>query len=485
MKIINKILWTFIFALTLASCEKKLTDLQPIDQIPAEKAILNLNDLGGAVNGVYGTWIGRRTHYVSALITDEVRLGVGSEYRNVGNALFNWQFVSDSQDWRDTEAQGGFGGVWTNLYSVIDRANRTLELGATVPAITATDIALKNQYFGEMLALRAMAHFELLRLYSITAEYNPTALGVVLQTSYVRNPATYRPSRNTQKQVVDQIAADLVSARALIPSTFTDISRVTRNAVIATQARLALHIKDWQGVIDRSTEVIPLQPLSTIANYSALWTTRTLPSTQSTEVIWKLNITNSNNAVAVGLLWQDANSAQQAAPAAKLMNTFNQVTDVRFNTFFKTSPRNLIAKYGYLPQTGETFSYDIKMIRTSELVLARAEAYAELPTPNLSAANADLALLRSNRITGYVHVPITDKATLINEIILERYKELCYEGNRYNDLRRRSLPINRDASDIGGVATSQNLPVSDLHYILPIPFQEIQANPNIAQNVGY
>lgn len=481
MKIINKIIWALMFVLTLASCEKKLTDLQPIDQIPAEKAISNLTDLGGAVNGVYGTWQARRSHYISALISDEVRLGVGAEYRNVGNALFNWQFVSDSQDWRDGET----GGVWTNLYAVIDRANRALELGAPVPATTAADIALKNQYFGEMLAIRAMAHFELLRLYSITAEYNPTALGPVLQTTYVKNPATYQPTRNTQKQVADQIAADLVSARGLITNSFTDISRVTRNAVIATQARVALHIKDWQGVVDRATEVIALQPLTNIANYPSLWTTRTLPTTQATEVIWKLNITATNTGSSVGSLWQDLNGAQQAAPAAKLMNTFNTTTDIRFSTFFRTTPRNLIAKYGCVPPAGENFNYDIKMIRTAELVLARAEAYAELPTPNLAAANADLALLRSNRITGYVHVPITDKATLISEILLERYKELCYEGNRYNDLRRRSLPINRDASDIGGVASSQNLPVSDLHYILPIPFQEIQANPSISQNVGY
>ncbi len=94
-------------------------------------------------------------------------------------------------------------------------------------------------------------------------------------------------------------------------------------------------------------------------------------------------------------------------------------------------------------------------------------------------------MLRSNRITGYVHIPIATKAILIDEILLERYKELCYEGQRYFDLKRRRLPVNRDLSDIGGIASSQNLLPTDFRYILPIPNQELQANPSMIQNTGY
>jgi starch-binding outer membrane protein, SusD/RagB family len=481
MKFSFKFLLIIMTVLSLFSCEKKLTDLQPIDQIPGEKAITTMSDLTSAVNGVYANWSARRSIYISSLISDEARLGVGSEYRNVGNILYNWQFVSDSQDWRDGET----GGVWTNLYAVIDRANRVLELMGPVPTANSTELALKNQYRGELLAARAMAHLELLRCYSQTAEYTPTALGVVLQTTYSKNVATYRPARNTQAEVMSAINNDLVAARALIPNTFTDISRITLNAVIGTQARAALHTKNWQGVIDRSSEVIALQPISNITTYPSIWTTRSFTSNQASEVIWKLNVSAANIGNAVGSLWQDANAAVQASPSAKLMNTFDAVNDIRFATFFRTSPRNLIAKYGVNPPAGENFVFDIKMMRTAELLLARAEAYAELSTPNLTAANADLSLLRTNRITGYVHVPITTKNALVDEILLERYKELCYEGQRYFDLKRRSLPINRNIADIGGITTSQILLPSEFRYILPVPNQELQANPNIVQNTGY
>jgi starch-binding outer membrane protein, SusD/RagB family len=481
MNLFRNLSCLILVAFSLFSCEKKLTDLQPIDQIPGEKAISSMNDLTTAVNGVYATWSARRSVYISSFISDEIRLGTGSEYRNVGNALFNWQFVSDSQDWRDGET----GGVWTNLYAVIDRANRVLELMVPVPTANSTEAALKNQFRGEMLAARALAHLELLRCYSITAEYNPTSLGVVLQTTYVKTPATYRPNRSTQAQVMASIDSDLAAARTLIPTSFFTISRITLNAVIAGQARAAMHVKNWQGVIDRTTEVINLQPLTTIANYPAIWTTRTLGENQTTEVIWKLNVTAANLGNAVGTLWQDVSAVGQvqASPSAKLMGTFNSATDVRFSTFFRIVPRNLIAKYGVNPPAGENFQFDIKMMRTSELILARAEAYAEL-SQTLN-ANNDLSSLRTNRITGYVHTSIPLKADLIDAIYLERYKELCYEGQRYFDLRRRSLPITRDISDIGGIPSSQTLTVNDFRYILPIPNQEKQANPNIEQNTGY
>jgi starch-binding outer membrane protein, SusD/RagB family len=481
MKLLNKFLLSVCFILALVSCEKKLTDLEPIDQIPAEKAIATMNDLTSAVNGVYATWSGRRSVYISTLISDEARLGTGTGYRNVGNALFNWQHVSDSQDWRDGET----GGVWTNLYAVIDRANRVLELMVPVPTANATEATLKAQFRGEMLAARAMAHLELLRCYSQTAEYNPSALGVVLQNTYSKSVASYRPARNTQAEVMALIDADLISAKAAIPTSFIDIGRITRNAVIGAQVRAALHVKNWQGVIDRANEVVPLQPLTSIASYPAIWTTRTLAADQSTEVLWKLNVSLANLGSAIGSLFQDANGAVQASAAFKLTSTFNTVTDVRYSTFFRPGSVILIGKYGAVPPAGENFQFDIKMMRTSEIVLARAEAYAELSTPNIAASNADLSLLRTNRITGYVHAPIATKAALIDEILLERYKELCYEGQRYFDLRRRSLPIVRDVSDIGGIPTSQTLPVTDFHYILPIPNQERQANPNVVQNTGY
>lgn len=144
----------------------------------------------------------------------------------------------------------------------------------------------------------------------------------------------------------------------------------------------------------------------------------------------------------------------------------------------------MIAKYGAVTaDVADNFLYDIKILRTSELVLAKAEALAE--SDDLDGANDALALLRSNRIEGYTHTDITNKADLIAAILEERFKELPFEGHRYLDLRRRGLPITRSLADAGGSASSTLLETSSGKYILPIPQQETFANPNIQQNAGY
>lgn len=488
MKKLTTLSLILVAAMTIVSCRKDVVEVLPIDAIPVEQAFQNMNDVNNAANGVYGTWQARRSNYISAFISDEVRLGTGTEYRNVGNILFNWQHVSDSQDWRDGET----GGVWTNLYAVIDRANRVLERMIPVPTETAAEAAQKTRIRGEMLAIRAMAHLELLRNYSFTAAYSANELGVVAQRDYAKDVATYFPGRSTQAEVVAFIDSSLSEARALIPSNFTDISRVTRNAVIATQARVALHTRNWQRVIDSASAVLAAVPITTDPTaYQNLWRSKVVPS--GSEVIWKLNVTPANLGNAIGSLWQDLNGAVQASPAVKLLNTYNQGSDVRYSTFFRTTTttppatRNLIAKYGVVPNTllstAENFEYDIKMIRSSELLLARAEAYAELDL--LTEANNDLAALRTARIAGYAHTPITVKEDLIAEIIQERYKELCFEGHRYYDLKRRNLTIARDIADVVNNTVIQNLPSSNSKYILPIPQQEVFANPNMAQNAGY
>lgn len=457
-------------------------DLQPIDQIPSENAVKTFADLTAAVNGVYGGILARRDIHLTAFITDEGRLGTGTGYRNVGNILFNWMYVSDTQDFRDAEQ----GGIWTNLYSVIYRANRVLELMVNVPTTTTTEAALKTQYRGELLAIRAYCHFNLLRWYAETAEYTPDRRGVVVSTEAPKSPGSYFPARNKQSEVIAQVSTDLTEAKSLIPTSFTDVNRITRIAVAALQCRVALHTRQWQEVVDRATEVLAVQPITNRANYAALWTTRVLPANQSSEVIWKYAVTTANRGTyAIGSLFQDVGTGSiQLSPSQKLLNSYDQTNDIRYPTFFRPGTPTILQKYGaVVGSNGEQFDYDIKMIRSSEILLARAEAYAELN--QLTPANTDLANLRTNRITGYVHTAITDKPTMISEIYLERFRELCFEGQRYHDLRRRSLPIQRDISDVVNNAAIQTMLATNPKYLLPIPQQEVFANPNIGQNPGY
>jgi len=72
---------------------------------------------------------------------------------------------------------------------------------------------------------------------------------------------------------------------------------------------------------------------------------------------------------------------------------------------------------------------------------------------------------------------------LINAVMQERYKELCFEGFRFYDLKRNGLPMQRDASDAGPEWIG--LSSDDYRFVYPIPRDAILANPNTIQNPGY
>ncbi len=70
---------------------------------------------------------------------------------------------------------------------------------------------------------------------------------------------------------------------------------------------------------------------------------------------------------------------------------------------------------------------------------------------------------------------------LLDEILLERRIELGYEGHRVFDITRHRLDVVR--TDCTSDVCFYGYPGP--YFILPIPWAEIKANPNIQQNPGY
>ena len=125
------------------------------------------------------------------------------------------------------------------------------------------------------------------------------------------------------------------------------------------------------------------------------------------------------------------------------------------------------------------------VLRISEAYLNRAEAYAHEKDGRV-AALADLNKLRRNRIVGYTDVEITDATTLLEEIRLERRKELCFEEQRWFDLRRYGMPsishrFRAKKTDPWKVYT---LKEKDPLYTLPIPNEAILQNRLLEQNLS-
>jgi hypothetical protein len=101
----------------------------------------------------------------------------------------------------------------------------------------------------------------------------------------------------------------------------------------------------------------------------------------------------------------------------------------------------------------------------------------------VAAGAADLNALRAMRITGYTAQSFANAVDLLDAVLTERFKELAFEGFRWYDLKRNNLPVLRSATDAN--PEWQTLPVNSFRWLLPIPRDEIIANPNTLQNANY
>ena len=116
------------------------------------------------------------------------------------------------------------------------------------------------------------------------------------------------------------------------------------------------------------------------------------------------------------------------------------------------------------------------------MYLIRAEARALQGAAKEALGLADLNTLRAARIAAYIPVVLTGQ-TLLNEIQVERRKELFGEGHHWFDLKRTTRSINRVDRTL--TSTRAILAPTAREWVWPIPQGEIDANANMQQSPGY
>lgn len=463
---INKIYkkYTIVFALlilSVSSCTK--LDLKPTDTIDPNKAFRNINDINMGLLGAYALLDGTMNN-LSSTVSDENTFPTEN---TVGN--------SDAYRWLYNAGSGSVTSLYYTNYTAIDRVNRVLE-GMDNLTFTGANATTANRYRGELLALRAYLHFELLRAYA--SSYETGALGV----PYMKASAIGYPARDSFEKVVAEAKNDLVTAKPLIPTTFTDKTRITRTAVAAIQARVALYEKNWADAITYASEVITATPLATRAQFPGLWT-----DANESEVIWKLKRVGTTDSRPGDFYFRQTGGIVLFAPSFKLIGTFDQINDIRYTSYIRfdvtrtgTRSQFLVNKYiGGTPAAPGLA--DIKLFRTGEMYLIRAEARAE----STGDAAGDINVLRASRINNHVTLIFVDKPALINAVYAERFRELAFEGHRFFDLKRRNLSIQRPPADAINASGAILLTPAQAQYSFPIPALEMSVNKNTVQNPLY
>ncbi len=336
----------------------------------------------------------------------------------------------------------------------------------------------KSQIRGEASFLRGLLYFDLIRshAYEPGRAVNNWTEGVIIRDTPTSDAsqADFR-ARASVQEVYQFIERDLQQAIQLLPAGGNRF-RANRSAAQALLARVYLYWGRWAEAVRLATDALNTTSatLTNATTYPSAWRTAPNPEAlfelsyvQATESLGSNESMQSLTTLVTGA-WSDV------VPTNELLSLY-EPGDIR---------RAL-----YLPgiKAGESVFFiqkftgargpwtdNMPLIRVAELLLIRAEAYAE--SNQLEAGLADLNRLRASRQVSLVTA--SSGPELIDLILRERRLELAFEGHRWFDLKRKG----RDITKAGLSAT---VPYADFRLLAAIPIAEVQLNTKLRQNPGY
>ena len=495
-----------ILAASLSSCVNDWLDVAPSDGTDADAALTSSSDLAAARTGMYKALKGNSSlvdyYGQQFFVYGDVHAGDDYQYNNLGGSNrasfyydMNYQTASEF-----TSSTSSSNVAWKSPYIVIGRANRIIaaaEGGALSDAAEAK--ATIDQYAAEAKVLRALAHFDLVRIYGKPyTEDQGASLGVPLVTEVLESNA--KPARSTVAEVYTQVVKDLteaISSNAL--ATETEPGYVSVWGAKAILSRVYLNMGDYANALSVAEDIIKISgaALWTRDQYFKAWDAST---PNESEFLFRLNVagsTDSNDLNGIGNLQQREGYKEMVATKKFVDMLTSDPEDVRNEMFLPATAAKEVATYGtnkvYLNklrgQGGNLRNVTIvPIIRLSEVYLTAAEC--AFRNNDKTKAVEYLNDLVKNRTTTVASLATVDNITL-ERILIERRKELIGEGQRYFDALRNNETITRYTSeaDKGWHKTlSKDAQSFDRDYfkaIAAIPQAEINANPNIKQNTGY
>ncbi len=487
--------------LGLSSCGKFLEE-EPHSFLAPENYYRNADDAFAALVGAYvglgdgaNTFLARRVHYLTWITADEATSPTLAPQR----PLDNFTFAADQVD---------VGQVWTHMYDAISRANIVIGRLATIDM----EEGLRGQYIAEARFIRALAYFYGVRLYG----------GLPLITREVTSVDEVASARRaSEAEVYQQVIDDLTAAAAALPAS-NQQGRATRGAAKGLLAKAyltraggaAAEASDYQRCAELCAEVIATPAHQLMADYQDAigaankFNAESLFEWQADRVLTPVGKQSVFGQFTlprdiVGLVPEAGQTGEsQIVSEVAFFNRYDD-RDYRKESTFITSGTNRQGQqvswqqftfpfpapaWKYVDRTATSrnayaFNANYVVLRLADVYLMRAEALNEIGGPTVEAyqmINAIRTRARNRDGSGSNGFPQDlsglSKDEFRDAVLHERAIELGFEGHRWFDLVR----TRRLVSTIKAV--HPDYPVTDKHYLFPIPADELIINPNLTQN---
>lgn len=466
MKIIkHKILLLLLLVLGAASCTEDFLELSPSNALPPAEALTTVDDMETALLGAYdqlqnSDYYGRYFVLVPDVMSDDVKQNASA------NRAREWaEYNGTDLDFISEE-------IWTEIYEAINRANTVINSSVETNE-TTQDVA--NQFLGEAYAIRALAHFDVARIYAQHYQFSSGAshTGVPIVTEFDQNA---EPARSTVAEVYSAVISDLETALNLMNEN-RGVGFFSPAAANALLARIYLYMNDMAQAEQYATAAIDDSntSLTSADTYLSTW----LSNGTSPDAILDVIMTEVDNqgGDALGRMYINEGYGDYL-PAEDILNVLDS-NDVRSQLFeFDETIGGIYGNLRVNKFPSELGDDNTPVLRLSEMYLIRAEARAM--QGDEAGAIEDMMTIRSRAWPDAPEVTAKGQE-LLDEIALEKRRELMFEGHRLWELMRKQQDVMRTDC----TSSVCEIPYPNDRFVLPIPQQEINANPNMVQNEGY
>ncbi|QWX84010.1 RagB/SusD family nutrient uptake outer membrane protein [Cellulophaga sp. HaHaR_3_176] len=500
-----------LIGLSIVGCSD--LEEEPVGLLAPDGFFKTTNDIQTAVDGALTHSIneqfwGRKLSIALMLRSDLVSLA-SNETRRV-----------EHNEFTTLASNGMISEFWPRTYQGIAAANQAI---AGAEDVEVSD-DIKNPVTAQAYFARAFYYFHLVRLFGDVPYIDEPITDVDAATSISRTPAA---------EVYANIIEDLKFAKAWLPNTTASRAIPSKGAASSYLSLVYLTMGDWENAFNESEEVITnsgIYNLGLDPNFQNLFNANEIDA--SIEPIFSIDYNNfeaEDNAydqvapmtgirgddrnlgggwsvavptLAVYTTWdagdyRRAVSMDDEASIGGVIVDFTQF-DISGHEFAKNNP--YVAKYMRFPgafarANARATSHNYSMIRYAEVLLIAAEAAVELGD-NASAlkyVNQVRERARMGGLTqtgagvevevapGAVPADLTGTVT-VNDILEERKYEFAFEGIRWYDIARRK--IGDQVFSASGLEGAKPFFNAD-DYLLPLPEDELERNPNLTQNPGY
>lgn len=486
----KKLIIVFSILFYCTACEKFL-DVQPETELTPELALSDQESIVTALNGAYSGlqaqgYYGMQFVIIGDASSDNGKIPSDREAAGANADRIPFAYTLD------INAVNTADEFWLDAYEIIAKVNNILTRLDEVEFETA----FENRVRGECLALRAMTHFDLSRVFAQDYNFSQDQSHLAVPYIFETIPGS-TPERNTIGEIYDFALTDIQEAIGLLDGPDVISERGLRNGddfyfanyymALGVLARMHFYATDYNNALQVANQIIdgPYELSEyTLGNYTpdALdemefineW--YSLAPIIEDEAIMQLD-TDEDDGDFASRSYIDifvANNGNAAHAISDDLLDLYEPADLRRNWYKIEQIDYHVFKYpGGLGLDAD--AHAIALMRLSEFVLMAAECEARIGDSDRA---RDLVNLITERANASAITSMGDQ--LIEDIITERQKELAFEGHRLYDLKRLQRGFERNDCTLTNGNCTVSYP-SNL-YAWPIPISEINANPSIEQN---